>query len=138
MGRTRERAGIGPALGSAAVRGGSMYSVVRSTNFDNRPASDAGRRPYLSVIIPVYNEERSIALIIERIFTVLAVIDKPFEVIAVNDGSRDRSLVLLREQAASRPELRVVDFRRNYGQTAAMMAGIDHSEGDVIISIDAD
>jgi glycosyltransferase involved in cell wall biosynthesis len=112
-----------------------MYSIVRSTSLDNRPAADAGYRPYLSVIIPVYNEEPSIALIIERLFTVLVLIDKPFEVIAVNDGSRDRSLALLREQAAVRPELRVVDFRRNYGQTAAMMAGI---EGAVIISIDAD
>lgn len=115
-----------------------MYSVVRSTSLDNRPAQEAGQRPYLSVIIPVYNEEPSVSLIIERLFAVLGAIGKRFEVIAVNDGSRDRSLALLREQAGLRPELRVVDFRRNYGQTAAMMAGIDHSEGDVIISIDAD
>ena len=61
-----------------------------------------------------------------------------FEVIAVNDGSRDASITRLKEVAARRPEVKVVDLRRNYGQTAAMMAGIEHASGEVIVSIDAD
>ena len=61
-----------------------------------------------------------------------------FEVIVVNDGSTDGTLRVLRALAASHPELRVVDLARNYGQTAAMMAGLDHARGDIIVPIDAD
>ncbi|WP_404385126.1 glycosyltransferase family 2 protein [Caenispirillum salinarum] len=92
----------------------------------------------LSVIIPIYNEEDSIAVLCERLFAVMDRLGRTFEVICVNDGSRDRSLQVLREHAVLRPELKIVSFRRNFGQTAAMMAGIDHSSGDVIISLDAD
>ena len=92
----------------------------------------------LSIISPVYNEEKNIPLLLGRLLEVLGSIGIPFEIIAVNDGSRDGSMAELRRQAALRPELKVVDFRRNYGQTAAIMAGIDHARGDVIISIDAD
>lgn len=58
--------------------------------------------------------------------------------ICVDDGSQDRSLQVLKEIAATRPELKIVSFRRNCGQTAAMMAGIDHASGDIIVTIDAD
>jgi len=61
-----------------------------------------------------------------------------FEVIAVNDGSRDRSLAVLRDETAIRPELKVIDFRRNFGQTAALMAGIDHAKWDTLVTLDAD
>jgi glycosyltransferase involved in cell wall biosynthesis len=92
----------------------------------------------LSVITPIYNEEKNISILIDQLLAVLQTLQKPFEIIAINDGSRDGSLAELRKQAAFYPELKVVDFRRNYGQTAAIMAGIDHASGDVIISIDAD
>jgi glycosyltransferase involved in cell wall biosynthesis len=94
--------------------------------------------PYISVIVPIYNEEESIGLLLPRLYAVLDPLPHRFEIILVNDGSRDRSLVLLREAAALRPEVKIVDFRRNYGQTAAMMAGIDHASGDIIVAIDAD
>lgn len=94
--------------------------------------------PYLSVIVPIYNEEESIPKLCESLFSVLDGIGRSFEVICVNDGSRDTSLEVLKSQAARRRELKVVNFRRNYGQTAAMMAGIDHASGEVIVSIDAD
>lgn len=94
--------------------------------------------PHLTVIIPVYNEEPNIASLFDTLWPQLTALDASFEVIVVNDGSRDRSLKLLKEQAGKRPELRVVDFRRNFGQTAAMMAGIDHARGEIIISLDAD
>ena len=92
----------------------------------------------LSVITPIYNEEKNIPILVDQLLAVLQTLQKPFEIIAINDGSRDGSLGVLRKQALLHPELKVVDFRRNYGQTAAIMAGIDHANGDVIISIDAD
>ena len=93
---------------------------------------------YLSVITPIHNEEKNIPILLDQLFEVLAEIGLPFEIIAVNDGSRDGSLARLRDRAALQPQLKVIDFRRNFGQTAAVMAGIDHANGDVIISIDAD
>jgi dolichol-phosphate mannosyltransferase len=94
--------------------------------------------PHLSVIVPIFNEEGSIDRLLQRLFDVLERLQYRFEIIAVNDGSRDSSLALLRAAAKRRPELKIVNFRRNYGQTAAMMAGIDHASGDIIVAIDAD
>jgi glycosyltransferase involved in cell wall biosynthesis len=106
-----------------------------STNLNAR---DQGKAPFLSVIVPVFNEEESIPLLCVNLFGVLDSIEKNFEVVCVNDGSTDGSLEALRKVAAARTELKVISFRRNYGQTAAMMAGIDHADGEVIVSIDAD
>lgn len=92
----------------------------------------------LSVIIPAKNEEQNLPILIERLFSVLHGQGRPFEVIVVNDGSTDGSLRVLRALATSHPELRVIDLARNYGQTAAMMAGFDHAHGDIIVPIDAD
>lgn len=92
----------------------------------------------ISVIVPIYNEEESITQLVERLLPILRGLGSSFEVVAVNDGSQDRSLALLIEHAAQCPELRIVDFRRNFGQTAAMMAGIDHARGDIIVALDAD
>ena len=92
----------------------------------------------LSVIVPVKNEERNLPILIERLFPVLRELRRPFEVIIVNDGSTDGSLRVLRALAVSHPELRIIDLARNYGQTAAMMAGFDHARGDIIVPIDAD
>ncbi len=96
----------------------------------------------VSVIIPIYNEVESIDPLMERLFATLDrhFADNPgaFEVIAVNDGSTDGSLHRLKAHALRRPELRLIDFRRNYGQTAALLAGIEFSRGDVLVSLDAD
>ena len=94
--------------------------------------------PSLSVITPIYEEDENIPLLCERLFSVLDSLDNVSEVIAVNDGSKDASMDRLREAAERYPRLRVVDFRRNHGQTAAMQAGIDFATGDIIIPIDAD
>lgn len=99
---------------------------------DGRPA------PILSIITPIYNEEDNITLLLQRLFAVLDGLGHEFEIVAVNDGSTDRSFDRLREVAASRAELKVVDLKRNAGQTAALMAGIDTSRGDILIPIDAD
>ena len=92
----------------------------------------------ISVIVPAKNEEKNVPVLVERLFSVLRPIGRPFEVIIVNDGSTDSTLRVLRSLAASHPELRVIDLARNYGQTAAMMAGFDHATGEIIVPIDAD
>ena len=92
----------------------------------------------ISVIVPAKNEAQNLPVLVERLFPVLVELGRPFEVIVVNDGSTDDSLQVLRALAAIRPELRVIDLARNYGQTAAMMAGFDHSSGDIIVPMDAD
>jgi dolichol-phosphate mannosyltransferase len=92
----------------------------------------------LSVVVPVLNEEQSLPKLLESLTTVLTKLPYPFEIIIVNDGSTDRSLAVLRSLSVDRPEVKVVDFRRNYGQTAALMAGIDHASNDIVVMIDAD
>ncbi len=93
----------------------------------------------LSVIIPVYNEEDSLRLLHEALHTALDGLPQSWEVVYVDDGSRDRSVSVLEELAAADPQhITVVAFRRNFGQTAAIAAGIDHASGDVIVLMDAD
>lgn len=94
--------------------------------------------PYLTVVTPVFNEHDSLAPFFARLLPCLQALEKPFEIIAVNDGSSDGSQAILEEHAARIPELTVVSFRRNFGQTAALMAGIDHARGEVIVTLDSD
>jgi dolichol-phosphate mannosyltransferase len=101
-------------------------------------AGPSARSLDLSVVIPVFDEEESIPRLVDSVFEVLKRLDRTFEVIIVNDGSQDGSLGVLRDEAAARPQLKVIDFRRNFGQTAALMAGIDHAAGAVVVSLDAD
>ena len=104
----------------------------------SNPLAGPPARVAISVIVPAKNEEKNLPILIERLFTVLRDQPEPFEVIVVNDGSTDDSIRVLRTLAATQKELRVIDLARNYGQTAAMMAGLDHARGDVIVPIDAD
>jgi glycosyltransferase involved in cell wall biosynthesis len=94
--------------------------------------------PKLSLFLPVYNEEENLPRLNERIFEAMERLGHGFEVIYVDDGSADRSLELLKEFAAKDRRVRVIAFRRNYGQTAAMAAGISAARGDVLIPMDAD
>ncbi len=94
---------------------------------------------YLSLIIPVFNEEENLPLLHEAIRAALEGLGIQWEVIYVDDGSKDRSLDVLHALAVSHPgQIRVVELRRNFGQTAAIAAGIDHAAGDVIVLMDAD
>lgn len=92
----------------------------------------------ISVIIPVYNEEQNIQPLYATLFPALEKLGQPFEVIVINDGSTDGTRAQLTTLADADPRLKVIEFRRNVGQTAAMMAGIDHSRGDVIVPMDGD
>src|SRR5690348_18392191 len=91
----------------------------------------------VSITVPVYNERESLPHLMAALHSVLERIGRPWEVILVNDGSSDGSDRILDEMAQRDPHVKVVHFRRNAGQTAAMMAGIDFASGDVIVPIDA-
>lgn len=92
----------------------------------------------LSVIVPIYNEQDNIKPLHEKIVEVLQKVGSEFEIIMVNDGSIDNSESILTELANEDPHLTVINFKRNFGQTAAMMAGLDHCHGDIILPIDGD
>lgn len=94
--------------------------------------------PALSVVVPIYNEEDSIPTLHERLTASLNALGRSYEIIAVDDGSRDRSFALLKALGQHDPHLRVIKFRRNFGQTAAFSAGFDAARGDVVVTIDAD
>lgn len=92
----------------------------------------------LSVVVPVYNEVENLRALHAEICAALAGLDRGYEVIYVDDGSRDGSRTLLVEIQESDPNVVVVELRRNFGQTAAMAAGFDHARGDVVATLDAD
>ena len=93
----------------------------------------------LSLVVPVYNEEQNIPLLFDAIYQSLQELNRSWEVIFVDDGSQDGSLSALEALVDKDPaHVRVVVFRRNFGQTAAIAAGIDHSEGSIIVLLDAD
>jgi undecaprenyl-phosphate 4-deoxy-4-formamido-L-arabinose transferase len=95
--------------------------------------------PQLSVVIPVYNEEQGLQALFDRLYPALDQLAIPYEIIFINDGSRDRSAAILREQFQKRPEVtRVVLFNGNFGQHMAIMAGFEHSRGRRVVTLDAD
>jgi glycosyltransferase involved in cell wall biosynthesis len=94
--------------------------------------------PELSIVLPVYNEAASLPAVIPEISSVLRGIGRAYEVLAVDDGSTDGSLEVLLQLQVREPSLRVVAFRRNFGQTAAFTAGFDLARGATIITMDAD
>lgn len=94
--------------------------------------------PELSLFLPVLNEEENLRPMHAKIQEALKALGKTAEVIYVDDGSTDSSLKILKEIAASDDRVRVISLRRNYGQTAAMSAGIDAAKGDILIPMDAD
>lgn len=95
--------------------------------------------PDLSLIIPVYNEEESLTQLIESIHSALDPLSQSWEMVLVDDGSQDNSLKILTQLAENNPkQLRVVSFRRNFGQTTAIAAGLDYAKGKIVVLLDAD
>lgn len=94
--------------------------------------------PDLSVVIPVYNEAGALSQLIPEIRDVLHKLGRRYEIIAVDDGSSDESVDVLRRLQKQEPHLRIIQFRRNFGQTAAFAAGFDYARGDIIFTMDAD
>jgi glycosyltransferase involved in cell wall biosynthesis len=92
----------------------------------------------LSIVVPIYNEEANLALLVDQLLAAVRPLGRSFEIVLVDDGSRDDSPAVLAELSRSVPELVAVLLRRNYGQTAAMAAGFDASSGAVIVTLDGD
>ena len=94
--------------------------------------------PFLSIVAPCYNEEAVIDVFLEKIFVVLEQLSRSYEIIFVNDGSKDATLDLLKKRAKEYAGIRVINLSRNFGKEAALTAGIDASKGEVVIPIDVD
>jgi len=92
----------------------------------------------LSVVIPIFNEEGNISLLHERLTRVLRGMEIKYELIFINDGSRDRSIQLIKELAAGDPRVKYIDFSRNFGHQIAVSAGLDHTNGEAVVIMDAD
>jgi glycosyltransferase involved in cell wall biosynthesis len=100
-------------------------------------SSEAGQ-PQISIVVPVYNEEDNVNLLYQRIHDACEPIGQRYEVVFVDDGSRDRTFEVLSGIHEQDPRVKVVRFRRNYGQTAAMAAGFEYAQGRIMISMDGD
>jgi len=96
------------------------------------------RKVEISVVVPVYNEEENLPILIPQLFGVLERLGKPFEVIFVDDGSKDKSREVIKKYAGKHPQIRMIGFKENCGETAAGAAGIKEAKGDIMITIDAD
>jgi undecaprenyl-phosphate 4-deoxy-4-formamido-L-arabinose transferase len=95
--------------------------------------------PALSVVIPVYNEEAGLQPLFDRLYPALDKLGRSYEVIFVDDGSRDRSAAMLKDQFLERPDVtRIIVFNANYGQHLAIVAGFEHCRGERIVTLDAD
>lgn len=94
--------------------------------------------PYLSVVVPVFNEEDNVGPLFEAITDSLGSFNKEYEIIFVDDGSSDATYARASQLASQDKRLKLIRFRRNFGQTPAMAAGIDHSRGKVIVTMDGD
>jgi len=103
----------------------------------NHPARE-DRSIDISVVVPVYNEEENLPVLVPQIADVLKPLEKTFEMIFVDDGSKDQSRHLLKKMALEYPQIRILGFKKNCGETAAGAAGIKEARGGIVITIDAD
>ncbi|NJN97094.1 MAG: glycosyltransferase family 2 protein [Anaerolineales bacterium] len=102
------------------------------------PNGATPKSPQLSIVLPIYNEAESLPHLLEELVPALEVTGRTFEIICVDDGSRDNSFVELQKLRAQDARVRVIRFRRNFGQTAAFAAGFDRARGEIVITMDAD
>src|SRR4051812_36333097 len=92
----------------------------------------------LSIVIPVYNEAENLLPLHRQLISALELLPHEWEIVFVNDGSTDASTEIIDQIAASDPKLKAVHFLRNFGQTASIMAGIEYSSDDIIVTMDGD
>ncbi len=95
-------------------------------------------KPYISIIIPVYNEGDNLETLFTRLLPVMRQMGRPFEIIFTDDGSRDRSLAILKGFRSESPEVRIIEFNGNFGQHMAILAAFEMSSGDIVVTLDAD
>ena len=108
------------------------------TGNETRAGSEPLKNTYLSVVVPLYNEEESIETLVARIAETIDQLAVSYEMILVDDGSTDRTWPILETLAGSYPNLRGIKFRKNFGQTSAMVAGFEHAKGEIIVTLDGD
>lgn len=92
----------------------------------------------VSIVIPFLNEEPNLKSLCEELKAALDPMGKSYEVLFIDDGSTDKGVQVLDDFRSEMPQIKVVSFRRNFGQTAAMVAGLDYSEGEIVVTLDAD
>jgi len=92
----------------------------------------------LSVVIPVYNEEENVEPLMREVDGVLSPLGRTYEIVAVDDGSKDATFMALRKIRCRLPPLKIVRLKRNFGQTAALAAGLAYANGDIIVLMDGD
>ena len=92
----------------------------------------------ISVVVPLYNEEESVVALYQELSAVMRRFGREYELVFVDDGSRDRTLANLLEASQGDPEVQLIQFRRNFGQTAGMAAGLEHSRYEIVITMDGD
>ena len=107
-------------------------------NKESTRSGTAGYTPLVSVVVPVYNELQVLPMLHERLTTVLEALPIRYEIVLVDDGSRDGSGQYMAQLALSVSEVRAVRLARNFGKEAALTAGLHHARGDAVIVIDAD
>jgi len=95
-------------------------------------------RPKISIIVPVFNEKGSLELLMKELRQALSQLGDPFEILFIDDGSSDGGREILEKFARENAEVKFIGFKRNFGQTAAILAGVDHSQGEYLIPMDAD
>lgn len=110
----------------------------RSGAGKNDPRTGNGQIALLSVVIPLFNEQDNLGLLVDRLSTALAKLEVPYEIILVNDGSKDDTRVAIAIQAAKDDRVKGIHLRRNYGQTAALVAGFHHARGEIVVTLDGD
>src|SRR5688572_15297094 len=124
---------------SSCIKGDELGFVSLNAAFVAEIMTNPSAEVFLSVVIPVYNEELNLPSLFPRLYAVLHGLGRTYEVIFTNDGSIDRSIELLRAQHAARPDVtRVIDFNANYGQHMAVLAAFERVRGSIIVTLDAD
>lgn len=124
-----------PSLQTGSATYSPTAPSTQTTPYNGRPVAGA---PEISVVIPVFNEEDNIHLLYQKLVSALDELGRTWEAILVDDGSKDTSYKKLETIARADERIKVIRFVKNFGQTAALAAGIDHASGDVIIPMDAD
>ncbi len=102
---------------------------------DRTPISTS---PKISVVVPLFNEEESIEILVDQVVDVLTELDLPWEFLLIDDGSRDRTRERVLARCAEEPRIRLIGFRTNFGQTPALAAGFEHARGEIVFTMDGD
>lgn len=121
-----------------SVQRARKESTVSVQPVEPAAADDSAPRPVYSIVAPVFNEEETVPHFYREVVAVMEELGEPFELVLINDGSRDGSYRVMRDIHNRDPRVRVVDFSRNFGHQIAISAGLDHARGQCVVIIDSD